>query len=349
MTIKDYKNSKFTVIGIVSFFVLIALVMQVAILTYAYICERTDDNVIIAILILILIVILSAFCTLFDFVRRKIMVDRPVARILDATEKIAAGNFDTRIEIDHTHDKYTEFDAISENINILAAELGKSEMLKNDFISNVSHEMKTPLAVIGNYAKALADPDLDSETREKYAATLSAASNRLSVLITDILKLNKLQNQEIKPEITRFNLSDTLAECILSFEDRIEEKGILLYCKLEDVFVNSSESLLNMVFHNLISNAVKFTDSGSISVSLTKTDNHARVSVTDTGCGMSRDVGMRIFEKFYQGDTSHASEGNGLGLPLVKKVIDILGGEISVTSEVGKGSTFTVILKDVDV
>ena len=346
MTTKNYKKSKFTLFDAASFFFIIAFSMQMAILTYEYICQRTDDKVLIAILILILITIIASFCTLCDFIRRKIMVDVPVSKILDATEKIAAGNFDTRIDIENHFNNYNEFDAISENLNILAAELGKSEMLKNDFISNVSHEMKTPLAIIGNYADALADTNLDPETREKYAETLSSASKRLSGLVTDILKLNKLQNQEIKPEITRFNLSDTLAECILGFEDRIESKSIDLDCELNDVFISSSESLLEIVFTNLISNAVKFTeDGGSILVSLYESEGYATVTVTDTGCGMSSEVGMRIFEKFYQGDTSHSHEGNGLGLPLVKKVIDILGGEISVTSEVGKGSTFTVRLK----
>lgn len=330
----------------IAFFVLVALLMQIAILVYEYIRGWTDDKLLIAVLILILIFILSSFCVIFDYLRRKIMVDRPVSKILEATEKIAEGKFDTRIEIEHTHDRYTEFDVISENLNILAAELGKSEVLKNDFISNVSHEMKTPLAIISNYATALSDPDLDAETRAKYAETLSSASRRLSGMVTDILKLNKLQNQEIKPEIRRFDLSEALAECILTFEGRIEEKNITLDCDLREVFVNSSESLLEIVFSNLISNAVKFTeDGGSISVILKEEGSRAVVSVTDTGCGMSREVGMRIFEKFYQGDTSHSGEGNGLGLALVKKVIDILGGEISVTSEVGKGSTFTVTIE----
>lgn len=348
MTTKNYKKSKFTLFGAISFFTLVAILMQVAILVYDYICQRTDNTALIAVLILILILILSSFCTFFDYIRRKIMVDKPVQQILEATERIAAGDFTTRIDIDHTHDKFNEFDVIAENINILSAELGKSEMLKNDFISNVSHEMKTPLAIIENYAKALSDPDLDPQTKEKYIATLSSASHRLSVLVTDILRLNKLQNQEIKPQITRFNLSDMLADCILAFEGRIEEKGIELNCELDDVFVSSSESLLEIVFSNLISNAIKFTDRGSVSVSLTESEGSAVVSVTDTGCGMSREVGMRIFEKFYQGDTSHQGEGNGLGLALVKKVIDILGGEISVTSELGRGSTFTVVIRSID-
>ena len=346
MTSKDYKKSHVSLFGAISFFVLIALVMQVAILVYDYIRDRTDDKSLIAILILILIFILATFCTFCDFIRRKIMVDRPVSKILRATEKIASGDFNTRIEIEHTYDKYNEFDYIAENLNTMAAELGKSEELKNDFISNASHELKTPLALIGNYANALADPSLDEESREKYSKILVDASKRLSGLVTDILRLNKLENREIKPEFTRFNLSDAIAECVIEIEEKIESKEIELNCDLKDVFVTSSKSLVEIVFSNLISNAVKFTEpGGSVSISLAENDGKAIVTVSDTGCGMSRDVGMRIFEKFYQGETSHSAEGNGLGLALVKKVIDILGGEISVSSELGKGSSFTVNLR----
>ena len=211
----------------------------------------------------------------------------------------------------------------------------------------MSHELKTPLAVIRNYAKAISDPELDAESREKYAKTLLSASTRLSDLVSNILKLNKLENQQLKIDMQRFNLSDMLAESIITFESRIEEKQINLELDLGEVYITSSSSLLEIVFNNLISNAVKFTDNGgTVSVSITERDGDVAVSVSDTGPGMTREVGMRIFEKFYQGDSSHSGEGNGLGLALVKKVIDILGGEISVTSEVGKGSSFTVVLKN---
>lgn len=346
MKTKDYKKSHFTIFGAISFFVLMAFVMQIAILAYDYICQRTDDKGLIAVLILILIIILASFCTVCDFIRRKIMVDKPVADILEATDRIARGDFNVSIDIEHQYDKYTEFDAISENINLMAAELSKSEIMKNDFISNVSHEIKTPVAVIKNYASALADEDLDPETKKKYAQTLSLAAERLSRLVTDILSLNKLQNQQIKPETKRFNLADTLSECVLGFEEIIENKQLDLSCELDDVYVTSSPALLEIVFSNLVSNAVKFTEpGGSVGVSLKESGGNAIVTVSDSGCGMSREVGMRIFEKFYQGDTSHSGEGNGLGLALVKKVIDILGGEISVSSELGVGSVFKVVIK----
>lgn len=347
MTTNNYKKSRLSWFGAISFFVLIALVMQIAILVYDYIRERTDDPGLIAVLILILIFILASVCTVFDFIRRKIMIDRPVKRILDATERIARGDFKARVEIEHTHDKYNEFDVIAENLNAMAAELSKSEVMKNDFISNVSHEMKTPLAIIGNYAKALEDPNLDPESRERYTKTLVSTSQRLSDLVSNILKLNKLENHQLKIEIEKVNLTEMLSQAILNFEAKIEEKNLNLDVDLDDIYILSSPALLEPVWNNLISNAVKFTEQGgNIGVKLRQDGGRAIVTVSDDGCGMTREVGMRIFEKFYQGDSSHSSEGNGLGLALVKRVIDLLGGEISVTSELGHGTTFTVVLEN---
>jgi len=345
---RKVRNVGFSVLGALLFFVLIALVMQIAILVYDYIQERTDNPALIAVLILIVIIVLSIFCTLFDWARRKLMVDRPTKRILQATERIAEGDFSTRLEIKHEYNKYNEYDLIMENLNKMSAELQKNEVLKTDFISNVSHEIKTPLAVIQNYATLLQDETLDSETQKAYAKTLVNASKRITDLITNVLKLNKLENQEIQEKHEAFSLTDSLADSVLAFEDWVEKKRIDLQCDFDDVVVFSSKSLLEIVWNNLISNAVKFTpEAGKITVSLKRIKNNVEVKVADTGCGITSEIGEKIFEKFYQGDTSHATQGNGLGLALVKKVIDILGGEISVQSELNKGSTFTILLKDV--
>ena len=345
---RKVRNLGLSIVGAVSFFILIAFVMQIAILVYDYIRERTDNTAMIAVLILIVIVILSVFCTIVDWVRRKITVDRPIKKILGATEKIAEGDFSTRLEITHEYDKYNEYDLIMENLNKMTAELQKNEVLKTDFISNVSHEIKTPLAVIQNYASLLQDDTLDSATRKEYTKTLIAASKRISDLITNILKLNKLENQEIQEKHEAFNLTDALSESVVEFEPWFERKGIELNCEFDDVTIFSSKSLLEIVWNNLISNAIKFTpEGGRIEISLKRKGKNAEIKVADTGCGMTSEVGAKIFEKFYQGDTSHATQGNGLGLALVKKVIDILGGEISVQSELNKGSTFTILLKDV--
>ena len=159
--------------------------------------------------------------------------------------------------------------------------------------------------------------------------------------------MNKLENQHLHPEIRRVDLCGVLSESILVYEEIIEEKGLRLECDVDTLYINSSADYLAIVFNNLISNAIKFTQpGGKVGIKLIKLNDGAAVEISDTGCGMSEEVGVRIFDKFYQGDSSHSSEGNGLGLAMVKKVIDILGGEINVKSTVGIGSTFTIVLKD---
>jgi signal transduction histidine kinase len=235
-----------------------------------------------------------------------------------------------------------------DNINLMANELKNNEVLKTDFISSVTHELKTPLAVINNYSSLLTQEGIDEESRIRYAKTVQQASKKLDDLISNILKLNKLENQTIKPDNAKFCLTETLAQSVLLYESACESKGIELDCDFDDVWMYSSENMLEIVFNNLISNAVKFTNNGGkVSITLKKKLDVAIVSVIDNGCGMTKETGARIFDKFYQGDTSRSSEGNGLGLALVKKVINVLGGEISVQSELNKGSTFIVKLRGV--
>lgn len=345
---KKIKSAGFSFVGAVLFFVLIAFVIQVSVLVYEFIRLRTDNKLLIAILILVVVIILSAICTLVDMLRRKITIDRPTKKILTATEQIAKGDFKVKLNLEHEYGKYNEYDLIMENINKMALELQKNEVLKTDFIANVSHEIKTPLAIIQNYATLIQDDSLDAETRKSHAKTLINASKRITDLITNILKLNKLEHQQILDKKEEFNLTEALAETIVQYETLIEKKNIELDCDLDEVKVLSNRSLLELIWNNLISNAVKFTpENGKIKILEKVEDKNVRISVEDTGIGISPEVGERIFEKFYQGDESHSKEGNGLGLALVKKVVDVLGGEIFVQSEVGKGSIFTVLLKDV--
>ena len=330
--------------GYVGFFCIIALTVTVAMLIYGSISNR--DNRVVAAVMIVVILALSALCTLVDIFRRKFTVDRPVAKILDATERIARGDFTVRLDITHTLKQYDEFDNIMENLNKMAAELSRNEVLKTEFISNVSHEIKTPLSVIQNYASALSNEKLSPDERKKYIATLMDATRRLTDLVVNILRLNKLENQRIRPEKVEIRLDEMLAQTVFAMEDAIERKNLNVSCDIDELTVTSSPSHLEIVWNNLMSNAVKFTpDGGEIRVSLKADGRNAVVKFSDTGCGISPETGAHIFEKFYQGDTSHASEGNGLGLALVKRVIDGLGGEISVESELGKGSTFTVVLK----
>ena len=292
------------------------------------------------------VLLLTLLFGTIDHIRRKLMVDRPVKIITEATEKIMQADFSIRVAPMHGAGM-EGFNQIGMAINAMAAELAGTETLRTDFIANVSHELKTPLAVMGNYATMLQRPGITEEEKNEYAKAISEAARKLAQLITNILKLNKLENQQIFPQPKEFDLSEQLCECLLVFEDAWEAKNLEIETDIQDgVRIKSDPELLSLVWNNLISNAVKFTpDGGTIGLSLKMEDGSVVVQVRDTGCGMKPEVGQHIFEKFYQGDTSHATQGNGLGLALVKRVIDILNGEMGVQSVYGEGSTFTVKLK----
>lgn len=292
------------------------------------------------------ILAISIFISIIDGLRKHFFTRKPVEVILDGLKKITKGDFSARIKPIHPKRAYNEYDLIIEDFNKMATELSSIESLKTDFISDVSHELKTPIAIIQNYSTILQDKNLSEQDRIDYASSLLTASKKLSSLVTTILKLNKLENQQIFPDIKRFNLSEQLCRAILLFENDLEEKNLNLETDLdESVEIESDEELLLIVWSNLISNAVKFTDDGgTVSVSLKKEGKTAVVSVKDTGCGMDESTGIHIFEKFYQGDTSRSTYGNGLGLALVKRVIDITKSKIIVESTPGEGSVFTVII-----
>lgn len=329
--------------GYLFFFLTTIFIVTTSFVTYEIVKRQSPQIISIALIITALEI--SLLLTFADVIRRKIMIERPLKEILKATEKIASGDFSVRLEPKHPYGSYDEYDLIKEYLNIMASDLSKSEILKSDFISNVSHEIKTPVAVIKNYS-VLLEKESDPEKRAQYRRELVRASNRLSNLVGNILKLNKLENQELIVEKKAFRLDGALEEAIVAFESQIEKKELELECDLEEISIVSSESHLEIVWNNLISNAIKFTEKGGkVGVSCKWVDGMATVEISDTGCGIDAETGKHIFDKFYQGDTSHSGEGNGLGLALVKKVIDTLGGEISVKSELGKGTTFTVRLK----
>ncbi len=292
---------------------------------------------------------LALLCLCFsviDGIRKRITIGRPVLKILDATHKVTSGDFSTKIEPINSVWGRDEFDAIIEDFNKMTAELSSIETLKTDFIANVSHELKTPIAVIQNYATILQDPTLSEEKRNEYCRNLLEASKNLSDLTSSILKLNKLENQTIYPSMSKFNLADQLCQSLLSFENEWEKKNIDIITDLDETIeINGDNELLWIVWSNLFSNATKFNkENGVISVTLRKQGTSAIVTIRDTGCGMTEEVRNHIFEKFYQADASRVTKGNGLGLTIVKKIIDILGGEISVESEPEKYSLFTVTL-----
>ncbi len=293
------------------------------------------------------VVFIAALFTAFDFFLRKITVERPLKRILSATKSVMEGDFSVRIKPLHGTERFNEFDIIIESINKMAEELCGIETLRTDFIANVSHELKTPLAVIQNYATLLSAPGINDEKRVEYCKAIIETTKRFSNMITNILKLNKLENQNIFPKLQKYELNEQICECMLNFEEQWEKRSLEIKTELDEVVaINGDYELLSLVWNNLLSNAVKFNrEGGSITVRLFADGDDAVVKISDTGCGISPETGRHIFEKFYQGDTSHAMGGNGLGLALTKRVLDIVGGEVSVESKVGEGSTFTVKLK----
>lgn len=282
------------------------------------------------------------------FTRRKMRstYEEPLHKMAEATRSVSEGDFSVYVPTIHTADKLDYLDVMILDFNKMVEELGSIETLKTDFVSNVSHEMKTPIAIIKNYAELLSADRVEDGQRKEYAKSVETAATRLSELISNILKLNRLENQKIMPEMEEYDICRQLCECILQFEDAWDEKEIELETEIEDTaMVRADESLMELVWNNLIGNAIKFTEpGGSVAVRQTSEENRIRISVSDTGCGMSRESMKHIFDKFYQGDTSHAREGNGLGLALVKRVLELMDGEIQVVSEERRGSTFTVTL-----
>lgn len=340
--------------GFLIFFVIVAFVVSCCMMLFlttmakSMNMEFTSEGIqLSAKLTMLNVVIITLVLTVCDAVRRKITVDKPVKRIISFTEKMMQGDFSARIPISRAKGLNDGFVEIADCFNKMASELSSTETLSTDFVANVSHELKTPLSVIQNYATLLQQRGLSEEKRIEYSREIASTSRKLATLITNILRLNKLENQAVAPSLEKYDLSEQVCECLLGFEEAWEKKRLNLETDIEDgVLINSDKEMMSLVWNNLFSNAIKFTEpEGTVFVSVKAKGERAIVEVADTGCGISAETGKHIFDKFYQGDTSHATQGNGLGLSLVKRVIDITGSDISVQSELNKGTRFTVKMR----
>lgn len=291
--------------------------------------------------------IVAAVFSIVTLAQMRKKFDIPMRRLGKAAKEVAEGNFSVYLAPVHTADKADYMDVMFEDFNKMVEDLGSMETLQSDFIANVSHEIRTPLAIIENYAAVLQKNSIVPEKQKEYTDTIVAASKKLNLLVTNILRLNQLENGRRVVLEKPFDLCRQLCDCVLSFEEKWEAKNLNFIVNVEDrLIVTSDEYLTEIIWSNLISNAVKFSEpDGTVTLRQTSGKDSVTVSITDTGQGMSKDAMKHIFDKFYQGDMSHSNEGNGLGLTLVRHAVKLLDGMITVTSEPGKGSVFTVKLK----
>ena len=268
---------------------------------------------------------------------------KPIKEIESAMEKISEGDFSIRLE---TKSNTKEIKEIFYGFNMMAKELQSTEILQSDFVSNVSHEFKTPINAIEGYSMLLQNDETLTDEQREYLDKIIFNTQRLSSLTGSVLLLSKLENQSIASQKTHFDLDEQIRKSILALESAWESKNIEFDIEMDDTDFVGNEALLHHIWDNLISNAIKFSDyNGEIKIRLYNQKDKIIFTISDKGIGISEDAKKHIFDKFYQVDSSHKQEGNGLGLALVKKIIDLEGGEIFVQSNDDKGCTFTVVLK----
>lgn len=266
---------------------------------------------------------------------------RPLKKFIDATKEIAAGNFSVRVE---SHGP-EEYERLVTSFNEMAEELGSIETLRDDFVSSISHEYKTPIVSIRGFAKLIKKGNLTAAQQEEYLDIIIAESDRLAQLSSNVLLLSKLNAAGRPEEGEDFYLDEQLRRVIVILNQQAENKRIDLEIELEACAITANQELLQQAWMNLLHNAIKFTpEGGTVAVRLENRTNQVRVTIRDTGVGMSPDTVKHAFDKFYQGDRSRSGDGNGLGLSLVKRIVELYDGTVTVQSEEGKGSLFTVTL-----
>ena len=264
----------------------------------------------------------------------------PLSDFKEAIKEVERGNFNVSVESKGTPKPVAE---VIDNFNRMAKELAGTEIFRSDFINSFSHEFKTPIVSIEGFARRLKKDDLSPEKRKEYIDIIISESNRLTNLSSNILMLNKFENQEYITERDTFYIDEQIRSCVLLLEKQWSKKKLEFDIDMEPIEFFGNQEMLSQVWLNIIGNSIKFSGEGSvISILALKRDSRIRISITDKGEGMDEKTLSHIFERFYQGDSAHSSEGNGLGLPLVKRIVELCGGTIRVESEKGKGTVFTV-------
>ncbi len=269
---------------------------------------------------------------------------KPVNRAVNLMNRLASGDFKARLEFGKPIGLHPTFIEISESFNKMAEELENTEMLRSDFINNFSHEFKTPIVSIAGFAKLLKKDNLTKEQQREYIDIIEEESLRLSSMATNVLNMTKIENQNILTDITKFNLSEQIRSSILMLEGKWSKKNIEFNLDFDEYTIAANEELLKHIWINLIDNAIKFSDNfATVGVGIIESANTLCISVKNTGSEIPPEQQKHIFNKFYQADESHSSEGNGIGLALVKEVVRLHKGNVSVQSE-NNMTIFTVEL-----
>lgn len=268
-------------------------------------------------------------------------ISKPIKYISSITKEVSKGNFDIHID----YESEDEIGTLAKNFNLMIVELKNMEYLRKDFISNVSHEFKTPISSIQGFVEMLKNKDLPEEKRDAYIDIIIEETERLSKLSSNMLRMSRLDNQSIPNKITEFSLDEQIRKIIVLLEDKWDKKNIDLDINLEKVKFKGEEDLVEQIWINIIENAIKFSeDGGKISIQLVNGEDDIVAKISDNGIGISKENQKRVFEKFYQEDTAHSKAGNGLGLAIVKRIIEICKGRIDIENSVGGGTTFVIRL-----
>lgn len=269
---------------------------------------------------------------------------RPMKELIAATHKVSEGDFNVKVELEGIR----ELSDLSQSFNRMTEELKSIETLRSEFVGNVSHEFKTPIVSIRGFAKLLKESDLPEEDREEYLNIIINESDRLSTLSANILNLAKYENMEIISEKRNFRLDEQIRQSVLLLEPKWSACGLRVELEMEDVIYHGNEDLTKQIWLNLIDNAIKFSyPGGMILISLRREPESLLFSIKDEGIGMDETTLSHIFDKFYQGDTSHATAGNGLGLSLARRIVTLMNGEIYADSKPESGTTFYVRLPSI--
>ena len=323
--------------SVVVFVILLSAIALAAVAVYVLVrlgfVFGSEGNINVVLLIIIMSAISLVIGSVIVFFTSKLPLS-PINNLINKMNRLAAGDFKARLEFGAPLGNHPAFKEISTSFNKMAEELENTELLRGDFINNFSHEFKTPIVSIAGFAKLLQKGNLTEEQARQYLSSIEEESMRLSYMATNVLNLTKVENQSILSEVTEYNLSEQLRSAVLLLEAKWSKKGIELQLEFDEYGIVASEELLKQVWINLLDNAVKFSPyGGAVSVDIREEERTVSVSISNSGSPIPEDKLDRIFGKFYQADESHASEGNGVGLAIVKKVVELHRGRVSVKSD----------------